>query len=85
MKKKCIFDGCNLGEWVNNQRKCKNGIGGRVMPPERERMLNEIGFVWRVQEKRKRNTESDINDEQTQKKVKLMNASSEHSIVSDEA
>ena len=41
------FEGKKLGIWVNEQRRYKIGKKNRnTLAPERERLLNEIGFAW---------------------------------------
>ncbi len=38
----------HLGPWINLQRRAKNGTATSVMTPEREKLLDEIGMIWKI-------------------------------------
>ena len=73
-------DGYPLGKFVSNQRLAwKNSragaeAGGRKLLPERERRLNELGFLWEKRKKEPENTSADRSskyDEKWDEKFRL--------------
>ena len=47
----CVFEGVNLGRWINTQRNAYNCIGRRKISQERISRLEAIGMVWNTRKK----------------------------------